>query len=202
MELVARSSEARAPSARQLTRALGITAPSLYRHFCSMNELMDAMSSTYFQQLGEAMRRATYATPAAAERLHAMGMAYVRFAARSPLMYQFATTGPQHPAGESHKFVSSTAFLHLRDVVQELVDQEQFPPGDALGTALQIWATTHGVTSLLVLSPNLPRGEQQESFTSRTLYAVYRGMQRCAAEQARQELPTTHERGKTRSIGR
>lgn len=176
MELVARSDLARAPSARQLTRALGITAPSLYRHFRSMDELVDAMCSTYFEQLGHAMQGATFRIPTAAERLHAMAMAYVRFAAQNPRMYQFATTGRQLRAVESDdQMPSSAPLLHLRNIAQELVDEEWLPPGDALERALQLWATTHGVTSLLASISHLPWGEG-ESFASRTLHSALLGM--------------------------
>ncbi|MGH3956219.1 TetR/AcrR family transcriptional regulator [Mycobacteroides salmoniphilum] len=174
MDLVLRSGEARAPSARELTRALGITAPSFYRHFSSTDELADALCSRYFEQLGEALQRATSNISTALGRLHALGLAYVRFAAQNPLMYRLATAGPPRIGSESDEILSSSAFLHLRGVVQELVDEERFPPGNTLEPALQFWATTHGVASLLVTRPHLPWGEQ-ESFASRTLYAAYLG---------------------------
>ncbi|ALR14423.1 TetR/AcrR family transcriptional regulator [Mycobacteroides saopaulense] len=174
MDLILRSGEARAPSARELTRALGITAPSLYRHFSSTDELADALCARYFEQLGEALQRATLNVPTAIERLHALGLAYVRFAAESPLLYRFATASPPRLGSESDEILSSAAFLHLRDVVQELVDEERFPRGSTMEPALQLWATTHGVASLLATRPYLPWGEQ-ELFASRTLRAAYRG---------------------------
>ena len=174
MDLIRRSGEARAPSARELTRALGITAPSFYRHFSSTDELADALCSRYFEQLGEALQRATSNIAAGVERLHTLGLAYVRFAAQNPLMYRFATTRPPRRGIESDEILNSSAFLHLRGVVQELVDEELFPPGNTLEPALQLWATTHGVASLLVTRPQLPWGEQ-ESFASRTLYTAYLG---------------------------
>ncbi|CPY98052.1 Putative transcriptional regulator%2C TetR family [Mycobacteroides abscessus] len=85
MDLILSSGEARAPSARELTRALGITAPSLYRHFSSTDELADALCARYFEQLGEALQRATVNVSTALERLHALGLAYVRHAAEHPL---------------------------------------------------------------------------------------------------------------------
>jgi AcrR family transcriptional regulator len=174
MDLILSSGEARAPSARELTRALGITAPSLYRHFSSTDELADALFARYFEQLGEALQRATVNVSTALERLHALGLAYVRHAAEHPLWYRFATANPPRLGAESDEILSSSAFLHLRDIVQELVDEKRFPRGNTLGSALQLWATTHGVASLLVTRPYLPWGEQ-ESFASRTLRAAYLG---------------------------
>jgi len=174
MDLILRSGEARAPSARELTRALGITAPSLYRHFSSTDELADALSARYFEQLGEVLQRATLNSSTALERLRALGLAYVRYAAEHPLLYRFATASPPRLGAEFDEILSSSAFLHLRGVVQELVDEERFPRGNTLGSALQLWATTHGVASLLVTRPHLPWGEQ-EVFASRTLRAAYLG---------------------------
>lgn len=127
MDLILSSGEARAPSARELTRALGITAPSLYRHFSSTDELADALCARYFEQLGEALQRATVNVSTALERLHALGLAYVRHAAEHPLWYRFATANPPRLGAESDEILSSSAFLHLRDIVQELVDEERFP---------------------------------------------------------------------------
>ncbi|MUM21521.1 TetR/AcrR family transcriptional regulator [Mycobacterium sp. CBMA271] len=172
MELIHRSGEARAPSARELTRALGITAPSFYRHFSSTDELVDAVCAAYFEQLGEELQRATSNVPGAAGRLHALGVAYVRFAAENPLMYRFATSGSPRAVGDSSEILDSSAFLQLRSIVQELIDEERFPPGSAVRSALQLWAITHGIASLLVTRPNLPWGER-ESFVSRTLHAAY-----------------------------
>lgn len=174
MDLILSSGEARAPSARELTRALGITAPSLYRHFSSTDELADALCARYFEQLGEELQRATLNIPTALERLHVLGLAYVRYAAENPLLYRFATASPPRLGAESDEILSSSAFLHLREVVQQLVDEERFPRGNTLRSALQLWATTHGVASLLVTRPHLPWGEQ-ESFASRTLRAAYLG---------------------------
>lgn len=174
MELIAGSGEARAPSARELTRALGITAPSFYRHFVSTDALADAVCAAYFERLGEALRRATFNISTAAGRLHALGVGYVRFAAENPLMYRFATAGSPRVVGESAEILRSSAFLQLRGIVQELVDEERFPAGSTMGSSLQLWAITHGIASLLVTRPNLPWGER-EAFVSRTLHSAYLG---------------------------
>jgi AcrR family transcriptional regulator len=170
-ELILASEDAKAPSTREVTRALGITAPSLYRHFANKDELLDAVCAKYFRQLGQMMQDATSGLPTALERLHALGMAYVRFAVETPLMYRVATgAAPQHGTKFDETLINS-AFVHLQDTVQELIDENFFPPGDSLAPALQLWAAAHGVASLLVTKPYLPWGDA-EAFTSSVLRAV------------------------------
>ncbi len=172
--LILASEDGKAPSTREVTRALGITAPSLYRHFADKDELLDAVCAKYYRQLGESMRDATDGIPTALERLHALGMAYVRFAVRTPLMYRVATgSAPRRPSEFDETLISS-AFVHLQHTVQELIDEAFFPPSDALGPALQLWAAAHGVASLLVTKPYLPFGDS-EAFASSVLRAVCLG---------------------------
>lgn len=173
-ELILASQDAQAPSTREVTRALGITAPSLYRHFADKEQLLDAVCAKYYRQLGQAMREATRNIPIALERLHALGMAYVRFAVGTPLMYRVATgTAPRQPSAFDETLINS-AFVHLQDTVQELIDAGFFPPSDSLAPALQLWAAAHGVASLLVTKPYLPWGDS-EAFASSVLRAVCLG---------------------------
>ena len=170
-ELIIASGDVKAPSTRDVTRALGITAPSLYRHFADKDELLDAVCATYYLQLGQVMQDATCGLPTALERLHALGMAYVRFAVATPLMYRVATGALSRRGNEFDETLISSAFVHLQDTVQELIDQKYFPPGDSLGPTLRLWAAAHGVASLLVTKPYLRWGDA-EAFTSSVLRAV------------------------------
>src|ERR1700739_5077015 len=69
-ELIVASGDIKAPSTREVTRALDITAPSLYRHFADKDELLDAVCAKYYRRLGEGMQDATRALPTALQRLH------------------------------------------------------------------------------------------------------------------------------------
>jgi AcrR family transcriptional regulator len=170
-ELIVASGDIKAPSTREVTRALDITAPSLYRHFADKDELLDAVCAKYYRQLGEVMQDATRDIPTALERLHALGMAYVEFAVATPLMYRVATGAPPRRGSDFDETLISSAFVHLQETVQELIDQKFFPPGDSVAPALQLWAAAHGVASLLVSKPYLPWGDV-EAFTNNVLRAV------------------------------
>ena len=127
-ELIIASGDVKAPSTRDVTRALGITAPSLYRHFADKDELLDAVCATYYRQLGAVMQDATRDLLTALERLHALGMAYVRFAVETPLMYRVATGAPPRRGSDFDEPLISSAFVHLQDTVPRTHRPKVLPP--------------------------------------------------------------------------
>jgi hypothetical protein len=86
-------------------------------------------------------------------------------------MYRVATGAPPRRGSDFDETLISSAFVHLQETVQELIDQKFFPPGDSVAPALQLWAAAHGVASLLVSKPYLPWGDV-EAFTNNVLRAV------------------------------
>ena len=86
-------------------------------------------------------------------------------------MYRVATGAPPRRGNDFDETLISSAFVHLQDTVQELIDRKFFPPDDPVGPALQLWPAAHGVASLLVTKPYLPWGDA-EAFTSSVLRVV------------------------------
>ena len=111
IDLVLETKGLRAPSIREVARKIGVTPPSIYLHFADKDELMDAVCGQYFQRLNDKMVEAARGDVTALERLHAQGMAYVRFAVATPLMYRLATV--TQPEGELDETMASAAFDHL-----------------------------------------------------------------------------------------
>lgn len=170
--LVLETKELRAPSIREVARKIGVTPPSIYLHFADKDELMDAVCGQYFQRLNDKMVEAARGDITALERLHAQGMAYVRFAIVTPLMYRLATV--TQPEGELDETMASAAFAHLHNGVKELVTEGLYPEGDTVAMALQLWVAAHGVASMLVTKPHLPWGDPEE-FASEVLRAACLG---------------------------
>lgn len=170
--LVLEAEELRAPSIREVARKIGVTPPSIYLHFADKDELMDSVCGQYFQRLDDKMVEAARSDVTALERLHAQGMAYVRFAIATPLMYRLATAA--QPEGELDETMASAAFDHLHNGVKELVAEGLYPEGDTVTMALQLWVAAHGIASMLVTKPHLPWGDPEE-FASEVLRAACLG---------------------------
>ncbi len=63
--------------------------------------------------------------------LRAQGLAYVRFAVKTPELYRIATMGEGRPGSDVDMTLNSSAFVHMRHSVEALIAEGIYPPGDA-----------------------------------------------------------------------
>ena len=98
----------------------------------------------------------------------------MRFATATPELYRIATMGPPRSGSDVDRTLALSAFVHMCDSVQELMDQGIYAPGDPTAAALELWSAAHGVAALLIAKPYLPFGDA-EAFTDRVLTAVCTG---------------------------
>ena len=115
----------------------GVTPPSIYLHFADKDALLDAVCARYFEKLDEEMQRVAADQPSTIEVLRAQGLAYVRFAMQTPELYRIATMGEGRPGSDVDMTLNSSAFLHLRNSVESLMDEGIYPPGDPTTVALR-----------------------------------------------------------------
>lgn len=98
-ELLIETGYAKAVSIRSVAERAGVTSPSIYLHFADKDALLDAVCAEYFQKLDGQMQSAVAGCSTTMEVLHALGMAYVRFALKTPVLYRIATMGePRSPS--------------------------------------------------------------------------------------------------------
>lgn len=164
-------------SIRAVARRVGVTSPSIYLHFEDKEDLLDAVCARFFERFDEVMKQASAGIDDLFERALAQGMAYVRFATDSAVMYRitFARITPPGKPTLTDEVLLSSAFVRLSDTVEALMAEELIPDGDVVQTALQLWATAHGLASLMIAKPGLPWGDGFELAES-TLRAVCRGL--------------------------
>ena len=112
--------------------------------------------------------------PSTVEVLRAQGLAYVRFAMQTPELYRIATMGEGRPGSDVDMTLNSSAFQHLRNSVETLIEEGVYPPGDPTMAALQLLTAAHGVAALLISKPYLPWGDVEE-FADQTLSAACLG---------------------------
>ena len=106
--------------------------------------------------------------------LRAQGLAYVRFATKTPELYRIATMGEGRAGSDVDMTLNTSAFVHFRRSVEALMAEGVFPQGDSTITALELWTATHGVAAMLISRPYLPWGDTEE-FADRVLRAVCMG---------------------------
>jgi AcrR family transcriptional regulator len=149
---------------RRLADAMGIRAPSLYKHIESKEELEVLLMAEAFREMGAALHRAVAGTRKGGSRrktLAELGHAYRRWALAHPHLYRLVTGGPlprtQLPdgleawaaepvviavGGDPDRARSAWAFAHGMTILE--IDG-RFPPAADLDAA---WAA--GLGSLAV----------------------------------------------------
>jgi AcrR family transcriptional regulator len=173
-ELLLETGHAKAVSIRSVAQRVGVTPPSIYLHFADKDALLDAVCARYFEKLDEEMQRVAVDVTSTVEVLRAQGLAYVRFATRTPELYRIATMGEGRPGSDVDMTLNSSAFVHLRNSVESLMAEGVYPPGDSTSAALQLLAAAHGVAALLISKPYLPWGDVEE-FADQALSAACLG---------------------------
>ena len=142
-------------SLREVARKAGVSHNAPYHHFNDRGSLLAALVEDGFARLAQEMVDARSAAPDARSRLEACGLAYIRFALKSParfkLMFRPELTGSGAAAAVAE---SSTPVL---DTVTAAIVEAQAaglaPAGDPKPLVLTCWAAVHGVASLLLDGP-------------------------------------------------
>ncbi len=159
----------RAVSIRAVAEAVGVTPPSIYRHFADKNELIFEVSARHFTALEDYVQEACAGIEDPVDRLAALGRAYIEFGVANPEPYRimFMTRSdlpPERYQGEM--LASSAAFGVLMSSVQECIDAGRVRPEytDAFRLSLGMWARVHGLTSLRVSKPDIGWPDDDEFF--------------------------------------
>lgn len=166
-------------SIRAVADAVGVTAPSIYLHFADKSELVFAVCESHFARFEAAARDAVEGVDDALERVYRRGRAYVRFGLDNPEHYRImfmsrAESVPERFVDE-RVVAASSAFAGLVEDVQLCIQRGQLAGDDAFLVACGLWATVHGVTSLLIAKPHFP-WPPLDQLLDHTLEACGRGL--------------------------
>jgi AcrR family transcriptional regulator len=167
--LLLETGSAEAVSIRAVADAVGVTPPSIYRHFADKNDLIFEVCAQHFAALDAYMEQAAEGVDDPVERLRTLGLAYLRFGLSNPEPYRimFMTRADEIP--DDYKAVvlrDNAAFDQVLRCVQQALDAGRMRPEytDAFRLTIGFWARVHGLTSLLVAKPQFPWPDDQETF--------------------------------------
>lgn len=155
--LLEASGDTRVLTLAAVAREAGIAPPSIYRHFSSLDELVEAVVADRFQRLDEALLDATTGCPGPAEALRACCAAYCRFGLEHPGHYQvlFSASLALDPARPGDR-PGERVFGRLVTAVQACIDAGTARQGDASLMAVNVWVALHGIVSLRTSRPHHP----------------------------------------------
>jgi AcrR family transcriptional regulator len=159
--LLLATGSAQAVSIRAVADAVGVTPPSIYRHFPDKDTLIFEVCQRHFNVLDKRIAEAVDGIEDPLERLQARGRAYVLFGRENPEPYRIMfmmlpVHTPQQAMTEEWMYGSRT-FNELLDDIQACIDGGLLaePYTEAQTVALGFWARVHGLTSLMVSKPRM-----------------------------------------------
>lgn len=177
-QLVERGSIA-AVSLRQVARDVGVSATSVYLHFTDKDDLFIHVCQRRFQALAELMRTARAGADSATEQLRLAGGAYVRFGLEHPEQYQallslkLEEVMTRIPEDE---LVGLQTLQEMAEVVVAGIEAGEFKPVDPFGAAISLWATVHGLVSVIHHSITMMEEIDSEALLEQTLDMVMHGL--------------------------
>jgi AcrR family transcriptional regulator len=150
-----------AVSIRAVADAVGVTPPSIYRHFADKTALIFEVCTRHFGALESYIGERCKHIEDPVASLAALGRAYVEFGIANPEPYRimFMTRPDTVPIEfQGEVLAESAAFADLMTWVQRCIDAGRFRPeyDDAYRLSLGFWARVHGMTSLLISKPGIP----------------------------------------------
>jgi AcrR family transcriptional regulator len=147
-----------AVSIQAIADGVGCTPPAIYMHFADKDALMFEVCARHFERFVAALANADADADAdPLEVLSSRGRAYVQYGLDNPEPYRILF---MQPAGESATggltVTAAESFKLLTDAVEECLDRGLFPEGDPFTVACALWASIHGLTSLMIANPGYP----------------------------------------------
>lgn len=152
--------DAEALSIRMLCDAVGVTAPSIYRHFTDKAALLRAVVAAGFKDFSARLDAAEHGAVDPFDALRRRCVAYLRFAATDPGTYRvlFSATslGPRPLGLLQGPHPGEAALNTLVHTVQQCLDARGARDRDAGVLAVTLWSLLHGMADLRIGKPEVP----------------------------------------------
>lgn len=138
-------------SMRKLARAVGVTAPALYRHYESKEHVfVDVVREAYRAFSSYLYRALEGRTPE--ERLRRAAIAYLDFVLEHPRWYRMVFMGPEHMGLDTlpPDIEAQGCAVHQFwvDRLRECMDAGLLEQEDPIQVGLTLWAHAHGLIRL------------------------------------------------------
>ncbi|MGD2069167.1 MAG: TetR/AcrR family transcriptional regulator [Gemmatimonadota bacterium] len=141
-------------SMRKLARSVGVTAPALYRHYESKEQvLLDVVGEAY-ERLAQYLYRALQGTTPA-ERFQMAGEGYLNFALENRRLYEVLFANPDITGmGDGSSELESRACAvgqFWNDRVRECMDAGILRVNEPEAVGVTLWSHCHGLVSLYLM---------------------------------------------------
>ncbi len=161
-------------SIRRLAEEIDYSPAAIYKYFDSKESLVDELKESFFSRLLEELDACWDLTLPFSVWARRGISTYIRTAVDKPHHYAAAFSGQfvgPDPEDDDPDFIAANkrrAFAYLRQMVQQGVDLGEFRPDiDASLAAKSIWASSHGLASMIIHIPTFPCFEKSSASLSK-----------------------------------
>jgi AcrR family transcriptional regulator len=134
-----------AVTTRRLSTEIEYSQPVLYKHFGSMEDIVEAVALEGFAELAETLRAARLSSDAPDDEVARVAAAFSDFAAKNPALYDamFTRSSRLRFGAEDTPTPLVEAFTELREAVATVVGEH-----DVDTVTEVLWAALHGLATL------------------------------------------------------
>jgi AcrR family transcriptional regulator len=167
-----------AVSMRAIAQRIGVSPPAIYLHFEDKDELFFESCNRRFLRMAEEMQEAAAGIERPAEKMRAMGRAYIDVALARPEQYEVMMLGADSVKNPTDMPGAQTLLI-VAEVVREGMAEGRFRKDlDPLATAVSLWASVHGAVTILLARRRNPVDlfDDEEAVIEHVLGIVSRGL--------------------------
>jgi AcrR family transcriptional regulator len=161
-ELLVETADESAVSIRAIADRVGVTAPSIYRHFADKDTLLFHVINKVFGELDAELERAAAGATDPIDEVRRKAMAYVEYGLEHPehyrLLFMCKNERKKDMDLDGPAVAGSTAFNHLMETAERILasGRPDVVRVDPYAFTCAIWAGVHGITSLRISMPLFP----------------------------------------------
>jgi AcrR family transcriptional regulator len=171
-------------SMRAVAARVGVSATAIYNYFENKQALVQSVIASGFERFDGYLRQAVADRPAgSAERLEALGEAYIRFARENREYFRVLFAMHAELPRDIEELPEGSGYVLFRQSVVDAMDAGTIRRTDPDLVVLYLWTLVHGlVTLLLGCKPNVRCRHSGEDLHPHDLFArfgelVYLGLQ-------------------------
>ena len=141
-------------SLREVARRAGVSHNAPYHHFGDRAALLSALGVRGMAALLAAQEEAVASASNPVERVRALGLAYIRYAAAHPQTFALVFN-PDYCAADSPSAEMAPLIARNEDLlggeVAALVQEPGWEGRDVMALSAALWSTVHGMAQLIML---------------------------------------------------
>ncbi len=138
-------------SMRAVASRVGISATAIYNYFENKQALVERVVRRGFERFDEYLRAAVASAPkGSADRLYALGQAYIRFALENREYFRVLFTMQSDRPRELEELPEGGGYYLLRQCVEEAMEAGEIRRGDPDLVVLYLWSHVHGLVTLFL----------------------------------------------------